>query len=56
MSTIYNRRRGAKANKPRTPRICEWSTNSSAIHGDKTLIEQCPRLAPVNRYCEEHQK
>jgi hypothetical protein len=41
MSTVYNRRRGAKANRARTMRTCS--------------AEGCIRVAPINRYCPDHQ-
>lgn len=41
MSTIYNRRRGAKADSMRKPRLCRRA--------------ECPRLAQGNRYCSDHQ-
>lgn len=54
MSTaLYNRRRGARANKPRVPRQCRHEEPRPASDPVRGL---CPRLAPVNRYCPEHQK
>lgn len=50
MSTTYNRRRGAKANTMRKPRQCTYF--NEPIPWDKP----CLRLAPVNRYCSDHQR
>lgn len=53
MSTNYNRRRGASANAPRTPRGCTVPVEEENIPG---LVDtQCGRIAPRNRYCDDHQ-
>lgn len=64
MSTAYNRRRGAKANKPRRPRRCvgfdrapmRSFVNKYGVEETIAFREQCIALAPCNRYCAEHQR
>jgi len=55
MSTAYNRRRGAKANRSRKPRQCRSTLVWANEQGMET-IQLCPRLAQVNRYCPDHQR
>lgn len=53
MSTIYNRRRGAKANRPRNMRGCRYVKEEE--NADGMVYTRCVRVAPVNRYCSDHQ-
>ena len=54
MSTAYNRRRGAKANRARKPRLCQHRDpvpEPAASHG----IGRCLRLADgASPYCSDH--
>lgn len=56
MSTLHNRRRGAKANKPRTPRRCaaEWVESMPFDPNGAGRDVHCPRIAERSRYCEKH--
>lgn len=58
MSIAYNRRRGAKADKSRTPRQCAHLEPPPYAHNQSKLMadepQRCPQLAPVNRYCPDH--
>jgi hypothetical protein len=59
MSTLYNRRRGGKANGHRMPRKCRHLEPAPYVHNQSKLLVdppvQCPQLAPRNRYCDDHQ-
>lgn len=58
MSTQYNRRRGARANRPRKPRQCMHFTPHRNDDGTLEMLDngtRCIRLAPFNRFCDEHQ-
>jgi hypothetical protein len=55
MSTTYNRRRGASARRPRIPRQCAH-TDPVPEPGASNGLGRCPRVAPVNRYCPDHQR
>lgn len=51
MSTTYNRRRGAKANKPRTPRQC----TILSVGADGGEPKRCIRLADgASPHCIDH--
>lgn len=58
MSTLHNRRRGATAYLARKPRMCvglvkpdDWQDGAGVA-----FRETCPRLAPRNTRCPEHQR
>jgi hypothetical protein len=58
MSTLYNRRRGAKAHQPRKPRPCRAADLPEDLGGGVVFERRniCLRLAPRNRYCSDHQR
>lgn len=55
MSTAYNRRRGTSARDSRKPRQCAQIDD---VHPGEMPSGsfRCIRLAPINRYCYEHQR
>jgi hypothetical protein len=56
MSTSYNRRRGAKANTMRKPRICAADLTNKVVNPSSVVDGKCIKLAQRNRYCIEHQQ
>jgi hypothetical protein len=57
VSTIYNRRRGSAAHRPRKLRQCRACVVSHLCESNGWQdCERCPAVAPINRYCPEHQR
>jgi hypothetical protein len=54
MSTNFNRRRGAKANKPRKPRVCTVVTERGSLIGGAVLCGAVVQADVNGNRCVDH--